>query len=324
MSTGQPSPYKQYYIVADIGGTNARFALVPKEGGLPSFEKVFPCGEYENIVDVFEAYIADLNCERPKRAAIAIANPVTGDAIKMTNHSWQFSISETKEALGLKRFEVLNDFTALAMSLPHLGADEYEKTAGGEPIRDAAIGLIGPGTGLGVSGLVPGGSGVWHPLKSEGGHTTFVALTEREQAVNDYLANKFGHVSFERICSGPGILDIYKALCSTDSIDSPLTTPADVSAAGLEERCPRAREALEIFCAALGTTAGNLALTLGSHGGVYIGGGIVPRLGDFFLKSEFRERFESKGRFRSYLEEIPTYIITAKYPALLGAMAALK
>lgn len=314
---------EQFSIIADVGGTNARFALVDWSANAIIKHKVFPCNEFDTIEAVFAAYFDFIAlAQRPKRAAIAIANPVTGDQIKMTNHHWSFSIQAVKKQLGLSEFIVLNDFTALAMSLPHLGENDIRQCGGVEPVQFETIGLIGPGTGLGVSGLVYGAER-WHPLSSEGGHNTYVAVTEREQAMVDVLQQRFGHVSFERVVSGFGLLNVYQALTTLDGINAEMNSPSEISDAALSGSCPLCKETVDIFCAGLGTAAGNLALTLGARGGVYIGGGIVPRLGSLFEQSEFRARFESKGRFKNYLSTIPTYLILADFPALIGTKAAL-
>lgn len=313
--------HNEFGLVADVGGTNARLALAAKQGEF-SHERVYPCANYPSLAAVIADYRAWTGVAF-RKAAIAIANPVTGDAIKMTNHSWQFSIEATRLELGLDVFKVLNDFTALALSLPHLSESERVKVGGGEAVANETIGLIGPGTGLGVSGLVYG-RGHWYPLSSEGGHTTFVANNARQQIVRAFLQSRFDHVSFERVVSGSGLVYIYQALALADGVVVHDYSPAQVSEAGLAGSDPLATEALQIFCQALGTAAGNLALTLGARGGIYIGGGIVPRLGEFFHQSGFREAFEDKGRFAGYLAAMPTWVITAEFPALIGAFAALE
>lgn len=322
MSTGQHKQQEVsgiWSLVADVGGTNARLALA--DGQQIVQHRVYPCAQYPDLAAVIKDY-RQWSGVAFEQASVAIANPVTGDHIQMTNHSWQFSIEATRQALSLKRLLVLNDFTALALSLPHLRADERQQIGGGQAIAEQTLGLIGPGTGLGVSGLVYG-AGHWYPLASEGGHATFVATDLRQQQVKDFLAQRFGHVSFERVVSGSGLAFIYQALAQADGLSRPELSPAQISDAALSAQDPLAVEALQLFCRALGTAAGNLALTLGARGGVYIGGGIIPRLGEFFERSGFRQAFEAKGRFEGYLSAIPTWIITAEFPALTGAYAAL-
>jgi len=243
----------------------------------------------------------------------------------MTNHHWSFSIAALRRSLNLERLEVLNDFTALALALPGLASSELRQVGGNMAAPGAAKGLIGPGTGLGVSGLLPDGQGGWVPVQGEGGHVTLAGVTPREQAVVDILTQRYGHASAERAVSGHGLLDIHQALCALDGVAAPADwNAADVSLRGLDGSDGRCAEALNLLCAFLGTVAGNLALTLGAKGGVYLGGGIVPRLGEWFDRSPFRARFESKGRFQPYLADIPVWVITADpSPALAGAACAL-
>lgn len=312
-----------YDLVADIGGTNARFAL-HRRGTRAEFaqERVYACTDFARFEDAVSAYLGECG-ERVQLAAVAIANPVCGDAIRMTNHHWAFSIASARRELGLERLAVLNDFTALALSIPHLPPAELRQLGGGEPVPEAAIGLIGPGTGLGVSGLVWSGTR-WLPLASEGGHVGYAPRTAREWAMSEILRKRYGaYLSVERIASGPGLAALYEAYCVLDGIEPESLSPAQVGERALARAEPRFVEVFETFCAALGCTAGNLALTLGARGGVYIGGGIVSRWGEAFERSLFRGAFEAKGRFRDYLAPIPVYVIHARHPALIGAAAAL-
>ena len=308
-------------LIADIGGTNARFALATPDGRIEA-ERILSGADYPDLVQAATAYLRDIPGPRPCRAAVAAATPVTGDWIQFTNSSWSFSTEAARQALGLERLLILNDFTALALALPLLGPDERRAVGGGTAVAEAPIGLIGPGTGLGVSGLVWSGSH-WRPLETEGGHVTFSATDEREWAVNRILQRRFGHVSPERLLSGPGLFNLYTALAELEGWPVDDLAPADITERALAGTCPHCMEVLGLFCGALGTAAGNLAITLGARGGVYIGGGIVPRLGEFFARSAFRARFEAKGRFSGYLAAIPTWVITAANPALRGAAAAL-
>jgi glucokinase len=317
MSTGRTDTLPR--LIADIGGTNARFGL-EVDGELTRIE-VLPCREYPTLEAAMRSYLAR-NDAKPAHAAIGIANPVTGDEIKMTNHHWAFSIEATRQALGLSTLLVLNDFTVLALSLPHLPKQELVQVGGGKAQANAAIALLGAGTGLGVSGLIPTRDGHMLPLAGEGGHASFSPCNDKEAAVWQYAYKKLGHVSLERFLSGPGLELIYEALCALSGNQTTLSAAA-ISERGLANSDPRARETLDLFCAMLGTAAANLALTLGAFGGVYIGGGIVPKLGDYFVNSPFRTRFEEKGRFASYLARIPVYVIHSAWPGMIGASAAL-
>ena len=308
-------------LLADIGGTNARFALEFAPGRITGVQTL-PCAAYPRFEDAARAYL-DGTGAGARHAVVAIANPVNGDAIRMTNHDWAFSIAAARRELALETLLVINDFTALAMSLPTLTAHDLLPIGGGAAKPGGVIGLVGAGTGLGVSGLVPA-NGQWVALESEGGHVAFSPSDPREVTVLEYLWRRFDHVSAERMVSGPGIALIREALAASrgDQADLSLSTAAIVehALAGTDALCA---ETLECFCGMLGTVAANLAVTLGATGGVYIGGGVVPRLGDYFAASPFRARFESKGRFSSFTASIPTLLITAPYPALAGAAAAL-
>lgn len=308
-------------LIADIGGTNARFALVDANRQLYA-EHILACADFPNLTAAAEAYLSKVGGPRPTQAAVAVATPVTGDWIQFTNSAWSFSTETTQRELGLERLLMLNDFTALALALPLLNPDERRAVGSGTAVAEAPIGLIGPGTGLGVSGLVWSGHH-WLPLQTEGGHVTFSPADEREWAVSQILQRRFGHVSPERLLAGPGWVDVYTALAELEGWPAEDLTPGEITQRALAGTCPHCLAVQELFCAALGTAAGNLALTLGARGGVYIGGGIVPRLGDFFDRSTFRARFEAKGRFSDYLAAIPTWVITAANPALRGVAAAL-
>ncbi|HRG72607.1 MAG: glucokinase [Proteobacteria bacterium] len=315
-----PAPYPR--LVADIGGTNARFALVEAPGAAPTHLRALRCAEHSGPEAALRAWLADTGARLPAYAAFGIATPIDGDGVAMTNHPWRFSIGALCGALGLRRLTVVNDFTALALALPALGDGDLVRVGGGEPRAGAARALIGAGTGLGVSGLLPVPGG-WVPLQGEGGHVTLPASCTREAAVVAWLAARHGHVSAERVLSGPGLVVLHDTLRALDGEARVERTPAEISERALAGGCRHCVEALELFCALLGTVAGDVALTLGARGGLYIGGGIVPRLGDFFLRSAFRERFVAKGRFRPWLERIPIWVVVAPHAALTGASAAL-
>ena len=308
-------------LIADIGGTNARFALAFPDGRIGS-ECILSGADYPDLIQAAAAYLREVTGLRPRRAAVAVATPISGDWIQFTNSPWSFSTEAARQALGLEQLLIINDFTALALALPLLGPDERRQVSEGTAVEKAPIGLIGPGTGLGVSGLVWSGHH-WIPLETEGGHVTFSACDEREWAIYRVLQRRFDHVSPERLLSGPGLVNLYTALAELEGWSAEDLVPADITDRALTGSCRHCVEVLELFCGMLGTAAGNLALTLGARGGVYIGGGIVPRLGDFFDRSAFRARFEAKGRFSDYLATIPTWVITAVNPALRGVAAAL-
>ncbi len=314
-------------LLADIGGTNARFALERGPGRIELVE-VLRCADHATLDDALHAYLSLPHVAAAgtvRHAAVAIANPVVGDHVRMTNHHWAFSIAAVGRTLGFDTFAVVNDFTALAMALPHLGTGDKRQVGGDAPRPREPIGLVGAGTGLGVSGLVPvpGTEDSWTALRSEGGHATFAPADEIEVDILRFAWKEFGHVSAERLLSGPGIELIYRALCHRHGMTPEPLDAAHITQRGLSGACPLCANVLDVFCAVLGTVAGNLALTLGALGGIYIGGGIVPRLGDRFDRSRFRSRFEDKGRLGAHLAHIPCYVITAAYPAFTGASAIL-
>lgn len=322
--TVSPSAYPRW--LGDIGGTNARFGWQAGAAAPISHVQVLPCAEHASLVAAGQAYLQAQGLPTPACAAFGIANPVTGDQVAMTNHHWKFSIQATREALGLQRLLLLNDFTALALALPQLPPEHLRQVGPGQAAAQAAIGLIGPGTGLGVSGLLPlGHQDKWLPIAGEGGHVTLSASNAQEYAVIEHLRLRYGHVSAERIISGPGLVDLYHALCELkDGQGREITIPAEVMERAEAHPESTAAQALDMFCGLLGSVAGDLALTLGARGGIYIGGGIVPRLGERFDRSPFRQRFENKGRFKNYLAAVPTWVIQSPVsPALQGASQAL-
>ena len=323
LTTASARPFPR--LLADVGGTNARFAWQAAAGAPITDVRVLPCAEYPTLQAAMHAYLDGLNQGRPLAAAIAIANPITGDEVRMTNHHWVFSQSAVKAEFGLQNLQLLNDFTALALALPAVPADELRQVGGGAAVPDAPIALLGAGTGLGVSGLLPDRRGGWLPINGEGGHVTLPAVSARERLVMDGLIQRYGRASAERLLCGQGLVDACAILCAADGVSGQAPgNAAEVTEAALSGRLPQAVETLDQFCALLGSVAGNLALTLGARGGVYIGGGIVPRLGSWFARSPFRTRFEAKGRFQSYLASIPVWVIQAQQsPALRDAAEAL-
>jgi len=309
-------------LIADIGGTYARFALETAPGEFGHISSL-RCADHADFHAAVSAYLGSLPAVQIAHAAIAIANPVEGDQVRMTNYHWEFSIEDMRQRLGLDTLVVVNDFTALAMALPRLRGSELRQVGGGEARANSVIGILGSGSGLGVSGLIPAGDG-WIALGTEGGHTSFSPRDEREIALLRHAWKEFEHVSFERLLSGPGLELMYRAMA--DYLKAPaleLHAP-DITQRALEASDPVCVQTLELFCALLGTAAANLAVTLGALGGIYIGGGIVPRLGEYFDRSQFRARFEQKGRFSSYVAAIPTFVITAEHATFKGASAILE
>ena len=333
-----PIAFDSPRLLADIGGTYARFALETAPG-VYTHAAQLRCADHEDFHAAVRAFLDTVPTAAVQHAGVAIANPVEGDAVRMTNYHWQFSIEAMRERLGLTTLVVVNDFTALAMALPRLGPTDKRQVGGGQPRERSVIGILGSGTGLGMSGLIPADDG-WIALGTEGGHTSFAPRDERELAILHYAwkhlgksdgakpraatAAQLGHVSFERMLSGPGLELIYRALAERAGVRAAegLSAP-EITRRALAASDPVCVETLDTFCAILGTAAANLAVTLGALSGVYIGGGIVPRLGTWFDRSSFRRRFEDKGRFSSYLAQIPTWVITAENATFQGVAAIL-
>ncbi|MDM5181970.1 glucokinase [Massilia sp. DJPM01] len=308
-------------LLADIGATHARFALQTAPGVFRSV-RVLKCDDFEGIVALLRFYLADHAGMLLNHAALAVANPVNGDQVRMTNRAWEFSTDAVRRELGLHTLLIVNDFTALAMALPGLRPDDLMKVGPGKAAGNAVIGVLGPGTGLGVSGVIPTVDG-FVTLGSEGGHVNFAPADEREFAILQFAWKEWAHVSNERLISGPGMEIIYRALAQRNGITAAARASPEIIAAAIDDRDPLCLEVIDCFCGMLGGAAANLAVTLGAFGGIFIGGGIVPRMGELFASSPFRSRFEAKGRFSSYLADIPTYVITTPNPAFHGVATIL-
>jgi len=321
MSTTRHKLYP--WLVADIGGTNARFGLVHAPGAAVSDIIALRCAEFASPEDAARSYLDRVGADRgsgvhPQLAAFALATPVNGDTIKMTNSAWVISREQAQHALGLQRLQLLNDFEALALSLPHLTRDDMTLFGDGTPAPSQPMAVIGPGTGLGVSACIPCGR-AWRALACEGGHVTASAADDFESDVLRVLRTRFDHVSAERLLSGIGLPQLHSAVATVRGEAAGPLTAEEITRRALEANDATCAATLDTFCAMLGTFAGNVALTLGARGGVFIAGGIAQKLGPFFLNSRFRERFEAKGRFRDYVRPIATALITAPYAALSGA-----
>ena len=308
-------------LLADIGGTNTRLATLHDSGRIESIE-VIRNEAHPDFVSALQWYIGDREAEfRRTRVALAVAAPIEGDRVTLTNRGWEFSISDLARKIDAESIQVVNDFTANAMALPFLTPENLFQVGGSERVANKPMGIIGPGTGLGVSALIPSTQG-WHAISGEGGHVTLAAGNARESRIIDLVREEFGHVSAERLLSGSGLSNLYAAIARDNAHNKERVSPDRIAPLAREGDIV-ARETLAMFFALLGGVAGDLALTLGSLGGIYIAGGIVPRLKDEFLGSSFRQRFEDKGRFRSYNQRITTSMVTAQIPAFTGLAAML-
>ncbi|WP_432452996.1 MULTISPECIES: glucokinase [unclassified Agarivorans] len=309
-------------LIADVGGTNIRLALVElKTGEIGRLQK-YLCGDFPSIADVMSLYLSEQQ-ETVTQACIAIACPTDQDWIAMTNHSWAFSRKAVQEQLGFENFYVINDYTGIAMSIPTL-SDSQKIQIGGEPAKSGEpIAVYGPGTGLGVAHLIHHDS-EYVCIPGEGGHVEFAPNDALEAHVLSFLQQRYDHVSAERLLSGPGLVNIYLGLMDYHGKAAEDLQPADITTRGLQESCPVCVEAMQVFCRALGSFGGNLALNMSTFGGVYIAGGIISRFMEFFKHSEFRARFEAKGRFADFVAKVPVYVITEEQPGLQGASAYLR
>ncbi len=314
-------------LLGDVGGTNARFGWQANAHSGIEHVLVLPCAAHETLEAAIRTYLELKSLPMPRTGALGIANPITGDVIRMTNHDWSFSISEMQRSLGLQQLNVINDFTALALALPSIAKDNLVQVGGTVAEAYAPKALIGAGTGLGVSGLMPtDANDHWVAIAGEGGHVTLAAQTENEYRVIELIRQRYGHVSAERVLSGQGLVDLYLALRQLQK-QQPVDVAgaAEITAWALQNKDPLALQSIDMFAGFLGSVTGDLALTLGARGGVYLGGGIVPRWLGWFETSQFRERFEAKGRFNAYLKDIPVWVINAaESPALLGAARSLQ
>lgn len=298
-------------LIADFGGTNARFALCGRDG-VATHPQVLLCADYAGPAEAAENYLARaMPHVRPTQAAFAVASPLTGDQVKLTNHDWEFSIDSLQDRLEMDDLKVVNDFTANALGIAHLNHEDVVKIGGGKAREGSPKAIIGPGTGLGVAMLIPCADCGWIPVATEGGHVTTPASNDEEWAIINSLREKFGHVSAERMISGQGLTNLYEVIAGE------IIEPREVTSRAMSGD-ESGVKVLDIFFALLGTVAGNLALGTGAMGGIYLSGGILPRLTDALTVSRFRERFEAKGRFEGYNSDIPTYVVTHPFPAFLG------
>ncbi len=317
---------QQINLVADIGGTNIRLAITEHNDITDIIS--YQCADFSSLIDVIRHYLTEKQLTSASiNACLAIACPADDDLISMTNLPWQFSQKELKNDLNLNSLTLINDYTAIAMAIPLLTDEQKIKVGGGKALPKKPIAICGPGTGLGVANLVSIDNR-WHCVGGEGGHTDFAPVDELDIKILQYLKTFKKRVSYEQLLSGYGLEQIYQALVAIrgknlSAASETKLTAKDISTQALSGSCPICEQALSQFCKVLGSFAGNLALTTGSFGGVYIAGGIVPRFVDYVKSSGFRERFETKGRMSHLNINTPTYIITESQPGLIGAAAYL-
>ncbi|WP_019936272.1 glucokinase [Bordetella sp. FB-8] len=310
-------------LLADVGGTNVRFALERETMRLDPVVTL-KVADFPSLEAAARHYLSSVG-EMPRHAAIGLANPVTRDMVKLTNHSWAFSLEGMRCAMGLDTLLAINDFTALALALPHLPPQGLAQIRPGQAQALMPSVLIGPGTGLGVSGLIPGHAGAPAvAVAGEGGHIEIMPDTDDEWVAWRAAQREFGHVSAERLLSGAGLSLIHDALAAqAGAVAFAPLAPEAVTAGALEQGDPLCLRSMRVFFGLLGSVAADVALVLGARAGVYIGGGIVPRFIGALRDSPFCERFLAKGRMRAYLDAVPIFVVTAAHPALLGLSVAL-
>ncbi len=311
-----------YNLVADIGGTNSRFAMC-KSGEVDLLEpRKYSNRQFDTLSGAIEFYLNDSGIEAVD-ACLAVAGPAHRDEICLTNINWQFSVSAYREHFGFNRLRLTNDFTALAMSVPYLHEQNVKKVGGGQKMEQMPIGVLGPGTGLGVSGLLPCGND-WIAIQGEGGNADFTPGTEEELEILRLAWKELGHVRVEDFVSGTGLTYLHALRMEVNGHQREDLSAKDIAWRAKMEETGHCLDTINAFCGMLGSFAGNQALTFGAFGGVYIGGGVAPQLEELFDNSPFRERFEAKGRFADYVRSIPTYIMLShSRNALIGAAAML-
>jgi glucokinase len=319
---GKPPKPAARALVSDIGGTNARFALADLETLELAQIKQFLCAEHTSLENAVRIYLDGLK-ERPCQGAVAVAAPLTGKEITLTNSTWSFTAESLARAASLDGILLLNDFEALALSLPHLRAEELHQIGGAAPAAQATKVVLGPGTGIGVAGLVWSAAG-WIAVPSEGGHISLAAHTSGEFELIERLRGNRDHLSAERVLSGPGLANLYRAIADSHGVAAQALEPNDVMTRGLAGSDPLAVEALALFLTWLGAFAGDVALAFCARGGVYLGGGIAPKIVTALSQGTFRQAFEAKGRMRSLLAPIPISVILAEFATLRGAAAAMR
>jgi len=311
-----PEPGAAEALLADIGGTNARFALA--RAGEVGAIVTLQTAQYPHAQAALRAFLETARLSSPPPvAALACAGPVENGRVELTNGVWRIDAQELRADLGFEDVIVVNDFAAIAWAIPGLTAADLHGVGGGEALDGAPAVVLGPGTGLGVAGYLPGAEGD-AVIVGEGGHVTMAPVTDREAEVLAMARKELGHASAERFLSGEGLERLYRILARLDGREAPARTAAQITQSAAAPGDSLCQQAVGMFCEMLGTVAGDLALTFGARGGVYIAGGIVPKIRDIFAGGRFRDRFEAKGRYRDYLARIPTSIVVHPEPAFLG------
>ncbi|GAA4872679.1 glucokinase [Ferrimonas pelagia] len=313
----------KHIIVADIGGTNARFALAHKVAGEIAIEHVnhFPSRDFASLEQVVRHYMSTLPAGiELDGACLAVAGPVGAETVSLTNLNWHANICDMRGHLGLPKLNVINDFVAYAYSIPLLPDDQLQTVKPGDSAKGAPMVVLGPGTGFGVASLSPRGD-KWQPIACEGGHISLAATNERQAALIEILRRRFAHVSVETVLCGNGLVNLYRAMGILLSMDAHLETPPEITAAAQSGNDPLALETLREFCRWLGSVTADMVLAQGALGGAYLGGGILPRIKDFLQQSDFTQAFGHKGVMTGYLDPVPVSLALKSDTALMGSAA---
>ncbi|NNC99524.1 MAG: glucokinase [Gammaproteobacteria bacterium] len=308
-------------LIADIGGTNARFALASDQDPFFEYAQTLQCADFETIGEAIDTYLENHNIAALQGICFAVAGPIKNQSVQFTNNHWFIDGADLRKRYATDRVQLLNDFESIAYSLAQLGEADLSaigQSGSFDSNTDFTVGVLGPGSGLGVAGLSKHG-GILHPLATEGGHVGFSPDNALQELIMQHLHRKFKRVSNERLISGPGLVNIHEALCEINDKPNPGYSPADIAVAAREQSDPLCMQSMELFFEILGQVAGDTALSLGATDGIYIGGGIAQRYPGQLSRSKFRAAFERKGRYRSRMETIPTWLITHKNPGLLGS-----
>ncbi|NCF44284.1 MAG: glucokinase [Proteobacteria bacterium] len=324
----QAGTSSDWLLVADVGGTNARFAVVDKHTNELSLITYYSVADHRVFTDALKQFLHSVRANQqwsryPLRACLAVAGPVDKAVLKFTNSSWVIDAAAIATQLGAAPVHLINDFAAIGYATAQLTAKDYIQLGGGCGLADKPIAVLGDGTGLGACAVIPTAH---RPtvVETEGGHVDFAPITSQEIAILNILLQRYSRVSYERLLSGSGIVAIYQALAELVNRDCLHHRPEEVYEAAIAGTDTLAMRTMQLFCAVLGSFAGNLALTMGARGGVFIAGGIGPKIRHILEHSEFRNRFESKGRLRDFLADIPVYLITASDVGLQGAAHYLR
>jgi len=307
-------------LIGDIGGTNARFALLIDAEAPPHQFPIVKTADFTTIDEAIEATIAQAAPMRPRSTVLAVAGPVDGDEIPLTNCDWVVRPLRMLAELGLEEVVVVNDFEAQALAVAALGEDHLEQIGGGQSEPDASRVVLGPGTGLGVAGLVHA-RGIWIPVPGEGGHVDMGPRTPRDFEIFPHIERIEGRISGEQMLCGRGLVNLYRAVARADGVEPCFSQPAEISSAALAGSNVQAIEALDIFVTCLGRLAGDLALVFMSRGGVYLTGGIAQKIVPALKGGSFRAAFEDKAPHSAVLRQIPVYVITHPLAALAGLAA---